>query len=177
MQKYLHPLVIALLIVAGFSRCSNPASGTIFQTKEDSINFARAVYQLYRQDVTNSAPDTSLLPGTDGVHPITWDTVQAYQEFYDKDPRLFNLKNEPYKGFSIDANGYAWIKKNTAIQGLYLRLGRKGDGSYTIMLLGTDSSGNILQKKSLRTAADANGDPSNFDNTIPCPDDCPVEPD
>jgi len=177
MQKNLHFLMGVLLATACIASCTERSSSNAFSSKQDSVTFARAVYQLYSDDVTQVKLDTNWLPGNDGVHPITWDTVQAYQDFYDKEPGLFNLQKQPYKGFSVDANGYAWITRNKAIQGLYLRLGRKGDGSYTIMLLGTDSSGKILQKNSLRTATGTNGDPSNFDNSIPCPDDCPVDPD
>ncbi len=166
-----------LFIFSFMSSCTNQSTST-FNSKEDSVKFARAVYQLYTTDVTQASIDTAWLPGEKGVHPITWDTVQSYQDSYDKQPGLFDLNKQPYKGFSVDPNGYDWITKNKAIQGLYLRLGRKGDGSYTIMLLGTDSLGKIIQKKALRSATGSTAsDPSNFDNTAPCPEQCPVDPD
>jgi len=177
MQKVLHFVMSLLIIISFMSSCTNPSTST-FNNKEDSLKFARAVYQIYADDFAGETIDTAWLPGEKGVHPISWDTVQSYQDFYDKEPKILDPNKQPYKGFSIDPNGYAWIKKNKIIRGLYLRLGRKGDGSYTIMLLGTDSLGKIIQKKSLRSSTGGTApDPSNFDNTIPCPDQCPVDPD
>jgi hypothetical protein len=168
-------IACCLAAVAGlfFTGCKSNGSESPFSTKEDSIKFARAVYKLYPKEVRQDA-DTLIMPGT-GVQPIPWDTVLAYQNYYDRDPKIFDPANKPYKGFSIDPNGYNMITANTAIKGLYLRLGRKADGSYTIMLLGTDTAGNILQKKNLeaRPAGGDGGGSTNFDNTIPCPANCP----
>ena len=175
MQKYFRFLFAVLIMAIHVTSCTNRSTSAAFNSKEDSLKFARAVYVRYATEVRQDKLDTSWMPGDVGVHPISWDTVQAYQAFYDKEPQIFNPQNQPYKGFGIDANGYAWIVKNKAIKGLYLRLGRKGDGSYTIMLLGTDSSGNILQKKNLGTAVGTDGEPSNFDNVAACPSLCPED--
>jgi hypothetical protein len=165
---------IAAVSAIFFMSCKSGGSKDPFSTKEDSVKFARAVYKLYPKEVTQDVDDTLVLPGN-GVQPITWDTVLAYQNYYDKEPKIFDPGNKPYMGFSVDPNGYKMITSNTAIKGLYLRLGRKGDGSYTIMLLATDTAGNILQKKNLeaRPAGGGGGGSTNFDNTVPCPANCP----
>ncbi|MES2894022.1 MAG: hypothetical protein V4725_18525 [Bacteroidota bacterium] len=175
MQKHFHYLMGILLLGACVISCTQQSSTNNFTSKEDSVKFARAVYNLYAEDVEQVEIDTSRGPGKKGVHPIPWDTVKAYQDYYDRDPKLFTSNNQPYKGFSIDANGYKWITKNKAIEAIYLRLGRKGDGSYTVMMLGTDSSGRILHTKTVETSDPTKADPTNFDNAVPCPTDCPVD--
>jgi hypothetical protein len=157
--------------------CNNGKSGNQFNSKEDSLSFAKDVMQKYGKEGSLLLPeqDTPLkarpLLGK-GMEPISWETVVKFKDYYDKDPQLFNLDKQPYKGFSIDTAGYTMLMSNTHIKGLYLRLGRKDDGAYTIMILGTDANGQVLQTKNslLKTTGDEN---SNFDQVIPCPTNCP----
>ncbi|HSN60606.1 MAG TPA: hypothetical protein VLR49_06710 [Ferruginibacter sp.] len=162
--------------------CNTGNSGKQLNNKEDSLNFAREIIQKYGTNGALLSPeqDTPVKARTltgKGVEPITWDTVMSYQDYYDKDPLLFSPEKKAYKGFSVDPRGYSMITGNSNIKGLYLRLGRKADGAYTIMILGTDSLGNILQKNNVQSKS-LDGDAySNFDNTTPCPDICPENDD
>ncbi|GEM_PF-2456490 len=158
--------------------CNTGNSGKQLNNKEDSLNFAREIMQKYANDGSLLSPkqDSPLKARTlagKGVEPITWDTVLSYQNYYDKAPLLFNPEKMAYKGFSVDPRGYSMIAGNSNIKGLYLRLGRKGDGAYTIMILGTDSVGNILQKNNVQSKSIEGDASSNFDNTTPCPEICP----
>lgn len=171
--KFLSIGIILFLCAVSFTAC-NENRGTQFSSKEDSLSFAKSVMEKYPDGITSmqdSTPAKALPFSEKGMQPISWDTVVNYRTFYDKNPLLFNPLKQPYKGFSIDAAGYTNLLGNPAIKGLYLRLGRKGDGSYTIMVLGTDSAGNILQTgAALPATSEAI---SNFDHLGSCPDTCP----
>jgi len=171
--------VLALLLFVGYltSGCDAGNTGQNLNNKEDSLKFARSVMQQYGRESLLLSQEQDSLPrsgemGMDSMQPITWKTYLKYRDYYDRNPLIFNPDKTAYKGYTIDAAGYARLMNNTAIKGLYLRLGRKDDGSYTIMILGTDASGEVLQTSdSLSTKGD--GSPSNFDNILPCPTHCP----
>lgn len=168
-------LLFCLLFIE--TSCTRQKGRAGFTNKADSIQFAKAVYALYPNEVaTPPVFDTLTPPITEkeGVIPIPWDTVVAYKQFYDKDPKLFNPLKQPYQGFSIDPNGYSMIKGNELIKGLYLCLGRKGDGAYTIMLLGTDENGNLINKGNTQSKLANPKDSTNFDHLEPCPNNCIV---
>ncbi len=165
--------IIIFFCAVSFTAC-NGDGGKQFSTKEDSLSFARSVMEKYPATLTtlqDSTPAKAQPFSANGMQPISWDTVVSYRTYYDKYPLIFNPQKQPYKGFSIDATGYTNLLSNPAIKGLYLRLGRKGDGSYTIMVLGADSAGNILQTDAALPATSEAI--SNFDNVAPCPDVCP----
>lgn len=159
--------------------CTQQQGGTILKTKTDSVQFAKAVYALYPTEVVQAPILDTLAPSItdkEGVMPIPWDTVLAYKQFYAKNPQLYNPSKQPYEGFSIDPNGYRMIKENELIKGLYLCLGRKGDGAYTIMLLGTDENGYLINKGKTQGRLANPKDSTNFDNVVPCPEQCiPIE--
>jgi len=166
-----------LFLFFSLTSCTRQKGGSSFTSKSDSVQFAKAVYALYPNEVTEPlVTDTLTPPITDqeGVRPIPWDTVLSYKQYYAKNPLLYNPQKQAYQGFSIDPNGYSMIKGNELIKGLYLCLGRKGDGAYTIMLLGTDENGNLINKGDTQGKLANPKDSSNFDHVIPCPDQCIV---
>jgi hypothetical protein len=151
-------------------------SGKQFSNKQDSLSFAQAVMQKYpgqkplpsvERDTTG--PDK---PQPYEMQPISWETVKKYQYNYDNDPQLRTPGGLYYKGFSIDTAGYAMLLKTTEIRSLYLRLGKRDDGSYTIMVLGMDAKGNIIHTITPQTGLGGD-EPTNFDNLPPCPANCP----
>lgn len=169
-------LFIAALLCFGvlylLPSCQQP--GASFQTKEDSLKFAKAYFDLYPNDNSVVTKWNSDSGSSSAVQPINWDEVLRYKEQYDKHPLIYNIKGEALKGFLVDANGYSQIKGNNDIKGLYLRLARKDDGAFTIMLLGTDETGRVIgeNKAQMRSAEDSAKD-SDFDNVDPCPASCP----
>ena len=173
MRKFISIVIAYPFVSILLFSCNNKGSEKSFASKSDSIQFAKSVLKQYPS--LSMAPNlnedsiSGFKPGN-GMQPITWDTVMSYKTYYDKNPKLFNLMKQPYKGFSVDPAGYSMIFENKNIKGLYLRLGRKGDGAYTIMILGTDSTGNVINTSAFRAAP---LDSTNFDNLNTCPDNCP----
>lgn len=178
MKKSIFACSAALLCFIFFqTSCTRQKGGGNFTNKADSIQFAKAVYALYPDEVVPSPVFDTLTPPItekEGVMPIPWDTVVAYKNYYAKNPQLFNPLKQPYQGFSIDPNGFDMIKRNDLIKGLYLCLGRKGDGAYTIMLLGTDENGSLINKGFTQGKLANPKDSTNFDNVVPCPQQCIV---
>lgn len=177
MKKYFSLLTALLLFtIVLLSSCDNDKAGKVFSSKEDSVQFAKTVIKQYPGSFLEMG-DTSTLPTKGkGVQPIPWDTVLAYKDYYDKDPKLFNLQNEAYKGFTIDPAGYSRIMKNARVKGIYLRLGRKVNGEYTIMLLGTDGNGKIISQEELpgqQREVYSPKDTTDYDRLDPCPANCP----
>ena len=165
--------IIIFFCAVSFTAC-NGDGGKQFSTKEDSLSFARSVMEKYPGTLTtmqDSIPAKAKPFSENGMQPISWDTVVSYRTYYDKNPLIFNPQKQPYKGFSIEAAGYTNLLSNPAIKGLYLRFGRKGDGTYTMMVLGADSDGNILQTGAELPATSQAI--SNFDHVGSCPDACP----
>ncbi len=177
MKKHFALLPAALLLtIVMMNACQNKQEGKSFNSKEDSVQFAKTVIEQYPNSFLETG-DTSILPTKPGgLQPIPWDTVLAYKNYYDKDPKLFNLENLPYKGFNIDPDGYRRIMKNAKVKGIYLRMGRRPSGEYTIMLLGTDSSGKIVSQVEVPALAGNETSPkdtTDYDHLEPCPTNCP----
>lgn len=159
--------------------CNTGSSSPTLNNKQDSLSFARDIIKLYEAKQAGpsvSQQEDTLLqsagPVTDGMQPIGWDTFEKYKKYYDDNPLLFNPQKQAYKGFVIDTAGYKMLMANAEIKGLYLRLGRKEDGAYTIMILGTNASGQVIQTSGALINTSST-DPSNFDQLKSCPVDCP----
>lgn len=174
MQKKLRFAAAVSAVCISLISCDSNDSKT-FSSKSDSLAFAKAVMDQYPEeragrsvrDTTNPVSDPK---PSDGFSPISWATVEAYSKNYDADACLKSPIGQYYQGFSIDTAGYNRLKRTLSIKGLYLRLGKKADGSYTIMVLGTDSNGNIINTGITSMAP---LDSTNFDNVRTCPDFCP----
>jgi hypothetical protein len=168
--------VITGLLIGG---CNSGSSSPTLNNKQDSLSFARDIIKLYEAEqpgrILSQQQDSivqSTISVTGGMQPIGWDTFEKYKKYYDENPLLFNPLKQAYKGFMVDTAGYNMLMGNTEIKGLYLRLGRKEDGAYTIMILGTNASGQVIQTSGAMINTSAT-DPSNFDHLNPCPQDCP----
>ena len=172
-KKTLYATAIAAVCTLLIS-CDGNDSKT-FATKTDSVAFARAVMEQYPDAGSGRIADTSFAPvalqGSDsGFSPISWETVEDYSKRYDAAPGLKAPEGYFYQGFSVDTAGYNLLLRSPLIKGIYLRLGQKPDASYTIMVLGLDRNGKIINSGSgLRSPKDS----TNFDNVGPCPSDCP----
>lgn len=176
MQK---PFILSLLgicITCSLLYSCAGNSGKQFTTKQDSLSFAQAVMEKYPGQrpapVSASLQDTAV-PQPYVMQPITWETVKKYQSNYDSDPQLKTPTGLYYKGFSIDTAGYSTLIRTPAIKSLYLRLGRRDDGSYTVMILGMDAKGNIIHTITGPGTGYEGDEPTNFDNLPPCPANCP----
>ncbi|MBK8712701.1 MAG: hypothetical protein IPL97_12640 [Niastella sp.] len=172
-MKFLLSVCIFYLFIC-IESCQTPQSSA-FANKQDSLVFAQSVAKLYPSEVCPPLPANDTTKAIQ-ITSIDWATVLDYEQRYDKDPKLKSPKGEFYQGFSIDAGGWNMIKQEASIKGLYLRLGQKPDLSYTIMLLGTDANGKIINeviaKDSLQKQFEAEIF-TNFDNLEPCPATCP----
>lgn len=183
MQKTFTHSLAGLLITSAFLYSCSGNGGQQFSTKEDSVRFAQAVMQKYpgeKQGVPLFADTVPSGKGKDiqapkptGMQPISWETVIQYSESYDKDPQLKSPYGYYYKGFIVDTAGYDMLLKNASIKGLFLRLGKKADGSYTIMVLGLNEKGAVLNSGGIGLQGRALKDSSNFDNLNTCPEICP----
>ncbi len=173
MQKKTLFVAAVLAISSSIISCDSTDSKT-FSNKNDSVAFARAVLDQYPEASSGRlVSDTTgfPLPGPgDGFSPISWETVEDYSKRYDADPCLKSPTGVFYQGFSIDTAGYTRLMRTPSIKGLFMRLGKKPDGGYTIMILGTDAEGKIINTASV---AGAPKDSTNFDQIPPCPAQCP----
>lgn len=178
MRKHLCKVLAVLFAVASVtSGCDSRKTTESLNNKNDSLKFARSVMKAYGTESVlaeqeQEPPQKAGMMAGDSMRPISWETYVQYRDYYDKNPVLMNPDSKPYKGYTIDASGYNKLLNNPAIKGLYLRLGRKEDGSYTIMILGTDAGGQVLTTSDTLVTGSGNGD-SNFDNLNPCPLNCP----
>lgn len=154
----------------------NETSTSKLQTKTDSLEFARKVMEMYPDSTVATAPrmartsraavgDTSV----DLTGYLPWDSILKYRDNYDKEPFVIPGVSKGYFGFMVSKETYRAMLNNPKIEGLYLRFGKRSDGNYTIMILGTDASGNLIEFSSESAA----GGQSNFDNLTPCPNACP----
>lgn len=182
-KSFIRPLVGSFVLCSLLSSCDSNSTKQ-FSTKQDSLAFAQAVMERYPGMEAGTAPeqlaqDTVPAPAGGrsfenvGMEPITAATIKNYSANYDKTHPLKDPKGFYYQGFSIDPAGYAQLLKNPSIQGLYLRLGQRDDGSYTIMVLGTDKGGKIINPPGTLAAKDTLTDFTNFDALPPCPENCP----
>lgn len=189
MQKSFIQSLLGLTLVCSLLYSCDGGGGQQFATKEDSLSFAQSVMEKYPaesapklgaglQDTTGPATGrTFQQAGPEaGVQPIDWPTVLLYQANYDKNPQIKSPKGYFYQGFSVDSSAWQKIINTPSIKGMYLRLGKKPDGSYTIMLLGLDSKGNVMGGNKANKADGGPNDDTNWDNSIGCPENCPMEP-
>lgn len=177
-MKLLTAFAATLLLCFALTQtsCSN-GNDVVFKTKDDSLKFAKAYYQKYPGENSVTTQYRSDSAGATGFGPILWKDVLNYEAAYDKQPIIYNPAGVALQGFAIDTTGYSMIQKNPIIKGLYLRFGRKYDGSFTIMVLGTNAKGYIMTDNIAKDSTLGDGAPSNFDNIPPCPQICPtVEP-
>ncbi|ODT54273.1 MAG: hypothetical protein ABS68_02820 [Niastella sp. SCN 39-18] len=155
--------------------CQSPQSPA-FNNKQDSLAFAQSVAKLYPLEVCPPKGPVTDTAKTTKITSISWPTVLDYEQRYDRNPQIKSPGGDYYQGFSIDTEGWSMLQQQTSIKGLYLRLGQKPDLSYTIMLLGTDANGKIINqviaKDSLQKQYEAEKF-TNFDNLEPCPAFCP----
>jgi hypothetical protein len=164
--------VCAISLLVTFVSCTS-GDGVILKSRADSLRFARGYFDKYPEEnslkIKYRSADSVVAKG---VHPITWLEVEKYKKSYDKHPLIFSSDGKALNGFLIDSTGYALILGNKNIKGLYLRLGKKDDGAFTIMLLGTDAKGAVIRDTTYTNQGtyDTNGD---FDNVLPCPTNCP----
>ncbi|MBC7935791.1 MAG: hypothetical protein H7Y86_10615 [Rhizobacter sp.] len=184
LKSFIQSLLGLCVVVSLFSGCAEN-SGKQFSTKQDSLTFARAVMETYGPEQPDAVRYDTVPPvkgrnfQTDpdgGIQPIDWSTVLLYQSNYDKDPQIKSPQGIFYQGFSVDSAAYKAIITTASIKGLYLRLGKKPDGSYTIMILGLDANGNVMGGNKANKADGGPNDDTNWDNTFPCPENCPMEP-
>lgn len=164
--------IAAITVLLTYTSCVS-GSGGGFKSHEDSMRFAKAYYDKYPEENSvkikyNSADSIA----AKGFGPITWEQVLAYKARYDKKPVIYSPTGVALDGFVIDTAGYNMILANKDIKGLYLRLGIKDDGAYTLMTLGTDSSGRVMKLSGKSINGVTNGN-SNFDNIAICPTYCP----
>ena len=172
--KFYSVLIISIGMILAVG--CNETSTSKMQTKTDSLEFARKVMEMY-PDSALATPIRSARTSRAAVGDTTidlsgylpWDSVIKYKDNYDKDPFVIPGVPKGYFGFMMNKQTYRAILDNANIEGLYLRFGRKSDGTYTIMILGTDAEGKLLEFSNEQ----AGGAHSNFDNTLPCPSNCP----
>jgi len=176
-NKFTSVLAAGIAAIYLLSSCTGTSS-TTFSTKEDSIRFAQSVMEKYPGEQLSASTDTVSpakgrnLRNAQGLTPISWATVVEYESAYDKDPQLKAPEGYYYQGFMIDPSGYDQLLKTPSIKGLYLRLGKKPDGSYTVMLLGLNKDGKIIHSSD-STNLDPGNDETNFDQVPACPQVCP----
>lgn len=172
MQKIALNVAILIAISSFLMSCGGNSEKTL-STKSDSLAFAKAVMEQYKEEprlAGRMVADTTD-NNTEGFSPITWDQVQDYSKRYDTNPCLKSADGVIYQGFSIDTAGYNRLLRTREIKGLYMRLGTKPNGDNTIMILGTDQNGKIINTGT--TTAAAPKDSTNFDQVVPCPSGCP----
>ncbi len=164
--------ITAILGLITFASC-NSGDGVTLKSRADSLRVARAYFNKYPDEnslkIKYQSADSIVAKG---VRPITWGEVERYKANYDKRPLIFNPDGKALNGFLIDSTGYSLIVRNKNIKGLYLRLGKKDDEVFTIMLLGTDITGAVIRDSGYvnQGTYSASG---NFDNVLPCPTNCP----
>lgn len=163
-MKKLIPTLISMIFV--ITACNNQSESTCFKTREDSLAFAKLVMEKY--------PDT--LPKEEmkiwvsqenkiaAAGPISWATVEAYSASHDSSP-LFRIGGQTVKGLMVDATGLNYVRGLSAANysKLYLRFGKKPDGSYTVIILPVKTNGEIEKI-----------DNRNYDHLDPCPTSCPT---
>ena len=165
--KNLIAVIISMGIIGAVS-CNETGSGKA-GTKEDSLRIAKKIAEDYPVELSKLSSMSKSALSLEQTY-ITWDTVLAYKNDYDKNPLFCIEGKEPIKGFLVNKETYKSMMENTNIEGLYLRFGKKGDGTYTMMLLGTDAEGNLLE---MTNEVDPDQPRANFDHSSPCPTSCP----
>jgi len=165
--------LISLTLLNGSCTNSSPDNKT-FTTKDDSLNFVKAVIKKYPEAQGAKIADFGKSPAkvrsSSKFDPIDWEKVKTYGGFYDKHPLI-----DGKKGFLIDAKGLELLRSNSAYKQIYLCLGKYTDdikinNDYTIMIVPLDADTSVIHK--------GLGDPrpgqnSNYDYLDPCPVVCP----
>ena len=166
-------ILCAFLLCGALLQACTEQKNTSFKSKEDSIRFARTVLANYPEVLLDtSRPSLAPQAPGQGVSPISNQLMREYFRLYDADPKLFTPSGLAYKGFGIDTAGWTTIKNNPKIFGLFMRLGRKPDSSFTIVLQGLDAKGHIINN-GMTGAGTQDDNPTNFDNSTACPEKCP----
>ncbi|RYY69133.1 MAG: hypothetical protein EOO13_10400 [Chitinophagaceae bacterium] len=177
MRKSFNQFLLAILITSSALYSCSGNSSSQFSTRQDSLSFAKAVLLKYpgqENSLSDTVPPVRSRNFQDslGMKPISPETVKMYSDNYDKDPQLKAPEGYYYQGFTVDTAGYSMLTKIPSIKGLYLRLGKKEDGSYTIMILGLNGNGKRISAVEVnRTEADP--PIPDFDQLRPCPENCP----
>ncbi|MCP9752558.1 hypothetical protein [Ferruginibacter sp. HRS2-29] len=164
--------IAAIAVLFTYTSCTTGGGGG-FTSKEDSMKFAQAYFDKYPEENSVKVKYGDTLP-MKSLQPITWVEETRYSKSYDKKPLIYSPTGVALQGFFVDSSGFAQVLANKAIKGLYLRFGKKDDGSFTIMLLGTDGN-NKLIKDSVKGGGYGGDIPSNYDNTPSCPNHCPED--
>ena len=169
------PLAVFLLtILIGFSACNEEAARDCFKTKQDSLAFAKAVFQAYpaEKNMPLTVTFAERTAATAPSEPVSWDIINRYKEKYDLSPILVKPDGTPYKGFILDTGSFSFFKGNNKCSQLYLRLGKKDNNEYTIMVLPMDNAGYLLQSAPVTSPGQQN---LNHDHLDPCPTECPKD--
>lgn len=172
---------ILFLLIPGFILlligCNNETSTkTEFKTKKDSIQFAKAILQIYPEaqepQKAGFGDGSQQALSIDKMKPIAWTRLKSFAGNYDKIPFLKNVQ-----GFFIDANGLESLRRNNAYNQLYVRFGKHTDdeninNDYTIMFIPLKADSTVLHKGDVNVAIDAN---NNYNYVDPCPVVCPKD--
>lgn len=166
MKKFI-PL-LPVLLLALLTACNNQNESACFKTREDSLAFAQAVIKMYDtatkpESVTIMERDAQKF-STTAFAPLPWQSVVDFANAHDTTP-LFRLGGVPVKGLMVDATGLNYLRALPAAtySKLYLRFGKKTDGSYTVMILPVKTNGQVEMV-----------DNKNYDHLDPCPSSCPT---
>ncbi len=158
-------LMISFALLLSIASCTSASQQ--FTSKEDSLAFAKKVFEAYPEE--NSVIVNYALGDSDKFRAISWDEVNDFKKRYDAKPLIYGADGKPLKGFFIPMQDYSQIQSKAAIKGLYLRLAKRPDNSFTIMVLGLNEKGDVMDGTQQRAVADT----TNFDFVPPCPDHCP----
>lgn len=173
--KFINSLT-ATIVISLLLSCNNDSKPKdCFKTKQDSLNFVKAVIKKYPEAQGpkiadfGSNPNKSL--GTPRFNPVDWAKIQLWAGYYDVHPLIAN-KN----GFFIDARGLGFLKNNSNYKQVFLRFGKYTDSDdltdYTVMIIPLNADSTVLWKGIVSTTAGAN---NNYDELDPCPNICPKD--
>jgi hypothetical protein len=179
-KKYLgtHVSLLAVLIIMFASCCNNDKQSS--GSKEapiDSLKIVKAYLKKHPQPMVVSFDSVHSVASKD-MEPIDWEKdVTRYAGNYDEYPAMIKANDTPMRGWRIYENDLDLIRKKVNYRQLYLRLGRRGDGSYTLMILPLKGDGSVLYRRGKNPKRRPMTDPpdNNYDHLDPCPDQCPSD--
>lgn len=166
-------LITAFAVGLFLHSCQSSTSPKIncFKTKQDSLNFAKNVLQIYPElqgplDVEFSREQKNWAARPSGFDGIDYKWVKIYANNYDSVPLFLDKR-----GFIIHEEGLSLIKNNPNYKLLYLRFGkrtsdRKVKNDYTVMILPLKSDSTFVFKGD---GTLSRGTDSNYDYLDPCP--------
>jgi hypothetical protein len=179
MRKKNPPFVLFLFFSVAFilSSCTDQGgegSLNCFKTKNDSIDFAKAVMSRYPGELPKDASFTrpiSTKVSADKIDPIEFNRLLMYAKYYDRAPII-----KKTRGFFIDERGMSMLK-NVKYKHLYLRFGKytddpKKSDDYTIMLIPLNADSTLVHRGPANTRESEN---NNYDYLDPCPEFCPKD--